>query len=190
MSDDPETPRFEPGDYYTAQYGSTPPVSDTPPPADAPPGTPPGGYAPTLAGSPSGGFSTPPTEVPPLTPPPGNALAHPVAPPYQPPVYPAPYPGYYPPPMMAPTPVRGTNSMAIVALIMLFVLPPLGIVFGAVARGQIKRTGEDGDGMALAGLIGGIILTSLYVIMILVFVLFFISFADTVSSSLNDGNFG
>ena len=48
-----------------------------------------------------------------------------------------------------------TNAMAIAALILVFVFFPLGIIFGHVARGQIKRTGEGGRGLATAALIIG-----------------------------------
>ncbi|MGX9790671.1 DUF4190 domain-containing protein [Mycobacterium sp. MMS18-G62] len=51
--------------------------------------------------------------------------------------------------------VPATNGMAIAALILVFVFFPLGIVFGHVARGQIKRTGEGGQGLATAALIIG-----------------------------------
>jgi hypothetical protein len=34
-------------------------------------------------------------------------------------------------------------------------ISPLGIVFGHIALGQIKRTGETGRGMAIAGLVIG-----------------------------------
>ena len=41
----------------------------------------------------------------------------------------------------------------------MFVIPLptsiLAIVFGHLARGQIRRTGEKGDGLALAGLVLG-----------------------------------
>ena len=57
---------------------------------------------------------------------------------------------------------RGTNGLAVASLacgIAQFMLGPLptipAIVFGHVARHQIKRTGEDGAGLALAGLILG-----------------------------------
>jgi hypothetical protein len=45
--------------------------------------------------------------------------------------------------------------MAIAALVMALVFFPLGIVLGHVARGQIKRTGEGGKGLATAALILG-----------------------------------
>ena len=48
-----------------------------------------------------------------------------------------------------------TNGVAIAALILAFVFYPVGIVLGHVARGQIKRTGEGGKGLATAALILG-----------------------------------
>jgi hypothetical protein len=57
----------------------------------------------------------------------------------------------------------GTNGMAIAALVSALagltlscgLLAPLGIVFGHIALSQIKRTGENGRGMAIAGLVIG-----------------------------------
>lgn len=80
------------------------------------------------------------------------------------------YPGYPQPYPPAPAP---TNTMAILALIFGFVFSPLGIVFGFVGRSQIKRTGESGDGLALAGIIIGGVFTALfiaYVVFIIVIV--------------------
>lgn len=48
-----------------------------------------------------------------------------------------------------------TNSLAVVALVLGLVFPLLAIPFGHIARAQIRRTGEQGGGMALAGLILG-----------------------------------
>jgi hypothetical protein len=45
--------------------------------------------------------------------------------------------------------------MAIAALILVFVFYPVGIVLVHVARGQIKRTGEGGRGLATAALVIG-----------------------------------
>ena len=60
------------------------------------------------------------------------------------------------------TPVAKTNGFAIASLgcgLAQFMFGPLAtipaIVFGHMARGQIKRTGEQGAGLALAGLILG-----------------------------------
>lgn len=70
------------------------------------------------------------------------------------------------PPVMAPvaavSPVARTNGFAIASLacgIAQFMFGPLptipAIVFGHMARGQIRRTGEQGAGLALAGLVLG-----------------------------------
>ena len=77
--------------------------------------------------------------------------------PYQQPQYQQ--PGYQQPPYQQPgyyqQPVASgrTNTMAILALVFAFVFWPLGIVFGHLARRQIRQTGEGGAGLASAGLI-------------------------------------
>jgi hypothetical protein len=43
--------------------------------------------------------------------------------------------------------------LAVVGLVMCGVPSILGVIFGHVAMGQIKRTGEEGRGMAIAGLV-------------------------------------
>jgi Domain of unknown function (DUF4190) len=48
-----------------------------------------------------------------------------------------------------------TNGFAITALVLGIMGGALAIPFGHIARAQIRRTGEHGDGMALAGLILG-----------------------------------
>jgi hypothetical protein len=69
----------------------------------------------------------------------------------------APPPGWTPPPMAA----RGgaasdrTNVCAVLALIFGATGGLLGIILGFVALSQIKRTGERGHGMAVAGLVMG-----------------------------------
>ena len=65
--------------------------------------------------------------------------------------YPPPYPGYAPP--------RRTNAMAVASLVASFIVAPLGIVFGHISLWQIRRSGEDGRGMAVAGLAVGYVLT-------------------------------
>jgi len=69
---------------------------------------------------------------------------------------------------------RGTNTLAIVALVLTFVFWPAGLICGFIARGQIKRSGEDGSGLALASIIVSSIffaLTVLYVIFIIVVII-------------------
>jgi Septum formation/Domain of unknown function (DUF4190) len=74
-----------------------------------------------------------------------------VFPPYGPaPGYPAPHPLT----PQGPPQARGTNGMAVTALILGVVGAwLLSVIFGAVALGQIRRTGQSGRGMAIAGLV-------------------------------------
>jgi len=60
-------------------------------------------------------------------------------------------------------PAAGTNTMAILALVFAFVFAPASIVMGHVAKKQIRQTGEQGEGLATAGLVLGYIFTGLYV---------------------------
>lgn len=55
----------------------------------------------------------------------------------------------------APPARTGTNVMAILALIFGLGGGLLGIIFGHVSLAQIRRTGENGRGLAIAGLIFG-----------------------------------
>jgi hypothetical protein len=114
-------------------WGSPPYASAQP----APP--PPGGYAPP----PPGGWSPNP-----------NPYAPPPPPPYAPPGY-----GYG-------YPARTSNGLAVASLILGLlgwtlcgVGSVIAIVFGAIARSQIRSSGgrETGEGMALAGIILGCI---------------------------------
>jgi uncharacterized protein DUF4190 len=136
-------------------YQGDPPSGSVPPPYAPPPAyTPPPGYAqPPGYGQPGYG------------PPPGYGPA-----------------GYGPPPGYPPVYGRPTNTMAILALVMAFVFAPAGLVLGIVARKQIRQTGEDGDGLALAGIIVGGIVTAL-------FVLVFVGMIATFSAATN-GSFG
>jgi hypothetical protein len=90
------------------------------------------------------------------------------------------YPGYAQPSYPA---SRGTNTMAILALVFGILVAPLGLIFGFVARSQIKKTGEDGDGLALAGIIIGGIFTLLFIAYIVFIVIFFTAVASSIPSS-------
>lgn len=76
---------------------------------------------------------------------------------YSPPGYPA-YPGY--PPPGYPPPPRQTNGLAIASLILgilwlYWVGSVLALIFGYVARSQIRERGEGGAGLATAGIVLG-----------------------------------
>lgn len=69
---------------------------------------------------------------------------------------------------------RRTNSLAVASLICGLAQPFLGlttipaIVLGHVARGQIRRTGENGDGLATAGAVLGWIGLGITLLVILI----------------------
>lgn len=67
--------------------------------------------------------------------------------------------------------------MAILALVFALVFAPVAIPLGHVARKQIRQTGEEGDGLALAGLIIGYIFTGLILLFCVFYLLFFIVWA-------------
>jgi hypothetical protein len=70
-----------------------------------------------------------------------------------------------PAPYDSSAPGQRTNVLAIVALILGIVVPIGGIICGPIALGQIKRTGENGRGLAMAGLIIGIVITLAYILL-------------------------
>lgn len=63
----------------------------------------------------------------------------------------------YTPPPAAPTyaPVQRTNTLAIVGFVLSFFVSVGAVVVSHIALSQIKRTGEGGHGLAIAGLIIG-----------------------------------
>ena len=73
---------------------------------------------------------------------------------------------------------RPTNSLAILSLVLAFVFAPAGLVTGIIARRQIKQTHEDGDGLALAGIIVGGIATAFFVLFIVVWLIAVMSLAN------------
>src|SRR6266851_5686075 len=50
----------------------------------------------------------------------------------------------------------------------------VAIITGHVARSQIKRTGEAGEGLALAGLIAGYVSIGLFFLVVLAYIAFFV----------------
>ena len=68
--------------------------------------------------------------------------------------------------------------MAILALVLAFVFAPAGLILGIIARKQIRQTGEDGDGLALAGIIVGGIFTAIFVLLIVFWIIAFASLAN------------
>ncbi len=62
--------------------------------------------------------------------------------------------------------VKQTNTMAIIGFVTSLILPPLGIIFGIIALGQIKKSGENGKGWAIAGIAVGAVFTLYLILMV------------------------
>jgi len=82
-------------------------------------------------------------------------------------------PGYGTPGYGAPgyAPVATTNTLAILALVFAFIFSPAAIVLGHLAKRQIRQTGEQGEGLATAGLWLGYIFTVIGVLFCAVYVI-------------------
>lgn len=160
--DDATDPRAA-GGQHPEQPGWTapwdPPPSAGCPPPDHPDGEPPGYLANYPQFTPPLGYQQPPgTPGPPPQfggPPPGYSPSS-----YPGGYYPAPgYPGDY---WSSEGVAAGTNGLAIASLIASFtgllcgIGGIVGIVLGTIALDQIKRTRQDGYGMAVAGIVIGV----------------------------------
>lgn len=161
MSDPFEAPQWPPpsphGAPPPAQYAGTPGQHGTPPagqhggPGAVPYGAPPGQY-----GGPGGGQSGRPQ--------PGQYAGLPGQH--------AGLPGQYAQPGYGYPAPRRTNALAVAAMIvgilwLYWIGSVLALVFGYVARAQIKRSGEAGNGMALAGIVLGWIGVGIFVLLVI-----------------------
>jgi uncharacterized protein YacL len=72
-----------------------------------------------------------------------------------------------------------TNVLAIVSLVSAFFISIVGIITGHIALSQIKKTGEQGRGLAIAGLIIGYVGL---VIGIIVAIVWFVIIGAAISS--------
>jgi len=180
------------------------PAAPTPPPYTAPAYAPPPAYTPPPAGAP---YSAPPAQ--PQTQPAPPPYAPPAAPaPYgqsaEQPAYAAPaYPPAPPAYGQAPygqAPYAGaygyaeqkTNVLAILSLVgsilgIIGVLPLIGsiagTVLGHISLRQIPKTGEKGRGLALAGTIVGWVGIGLAALLILLFVIIWVSSVSTLTTT-------
>lgn len=71
-------------------------------------------------------------------------------------------------------PPRATNQNAIMALVFGFVFWPIAFYFAKKAKDEIAYTGEDGEGMATAGLVLFWIHLILFVLSLLFLVVYFV----------------
>jgi hypothetical protein len=84
--------------------------------------------------------------------------------PQQQPMGQQPYPAYGSPYPPAPA----TNTLAIITIIAAFVVPIVGIVTGHIALNQLKTSGEQGAGLAKAGLIISYVYCALVVVILVI----------------------
>jgi hypothetical protein len=84
-------------------------------------------------------------------------------------------------------PASRTNALAVASLICSVagvatcVSAPVGAVLGHVARRQIRERGEAGDGLALAGIVVGWVLTGLLMLALLIpLVIYLVSLGQAV----------
>jgi hypothetical protein len=82
-----------------------------------------------------------------------------------------------------------TNGLAIASLVcslgglVTCISAPVGIVLGHVARRQIRESGEEGAGLATAGLVVGYVFTGLGLLVVAFYVVLAIVFATGQSGS-------
>ena len=136
----------------------------------------------------------------PYDPPPGGAHPYNTQPyntqPYNTPSYGNPpyepygYPGHPYPPYQYPYPAPRTNALAIASLVCAFLFAPLGIVFGHLSLSQIRRSGEDGRGLALAGMVIGYVVTIAAILAVVAATLLFAWAARVVRESSDPGGAG
>jgi len=91
--------------------------------------------------------------------------------------------GFTPPPPYAPPKTNNKSIVALVLGILSLAVPYIGFVIGIVAIvfaslsfKEIKRTQEQGRGLAIAGLVCGIVGTAIYAILLLLFLFAFFAF--------------
>lgn len=118
------------------------------------------------------------------------------------------YPQYQPPPPGPPYGVppyggpplyqqpRGSNGLAIAAMVVSIlsgigavslcgvggIFGIAGAIMGHIARGQIRRQNQDGDGFALAGIIVGWIAFAVAILAIVLFIVFVVALGHSVDT--------
>ncbi|MEX8034030.1 septum formation family protein [Microbacterium sp. 20-116] len=93
------------------------------------------------------------------------------------PAYGAPFPG------TAPAASSRTNGISILAIVLGFVFPLGGIIAGAVALAQIKRTGEKGRGLAITGIVAGAVIGVLAILAVVGLLIFSFTVGSKASSA-------
>ena len=91
-----------------------------------------------------------------------------------------PAPAYAQPAQPAYAPARPWNVLSIVSLVASLIgFGIVGIITGHIALGQIKKTGEQGRGLALAGTIIGYVAVAAGIIFGIIWIVFFAAVASS-----------
>lgn len=88
-------------------------------------------------------------------------------------------------PLPTNTTVKDTNTYALVSIILTFMVPLAGIIFGHMALSQIKRTGDAGRGLALTAVIYGyavFVSVTMFLILYIGIIIWAISMAMSAAS--------
>jgi uncharacterized membrane protein YccF (DUF307 family) len=131
-----------------------------------------------------------------------DPAAYPPPPGYEPPGYnqpysaspvtPAPYQQApygqtpYGQPVYAAPASAATNTMAILSLVFAFVFAPVGIILGHIAKKQLRETGEQGEGLATAGLIISYIHVGIWLVVCGIWLVLIIALGAGSSSGTSD----
>lgn len=83
------------------------------------------------------------------------------------------------------TTVKDTNAFALVSIILTFMVPLAGIIFGHLGLNQIKRTGDGGRGLALTAVIYGYCMFALG----LLFAIIYIGFISVAIGAMSSGSY-
>ncbi|CAH1192206.1 hypothetical protein PAECIP111892_00886 [Paenibacillus auburnensis] len=103
---------------------------------------------------------------------------------------------YYPPPPSQPAHTNGKSIAALVLGILSIITPYIGLLFGiiaiimsAISLKEIRNRYEGGRGLAIAGLVCGIIGTIIYALLILLFIIIIIFAVGAGNDAINTFNF-
>ena len=80
----------------------------------------------------------------------------------------------------------GTNGFAIASIICAFLCAPLGLIFGFIARSQIKERHEGGDGLAVAGIVISLVAIALAIVYVILLITIFGSVVHTFNAFNNN----
>ncbi|NUU04829.1 DUF4190 domain-containing protein [Leifsonia sp. C5G2] len=82
-------------------------------------------------------------------------------------------------------PPAGTNPLAIVTLVAAFLFPLAAIICGHISLGQIRRSGQNGRGLAKTGLVLGYVFLAVWVLLLVLIVIGVMAAASDPTSGLS-----